>query len=147
MKSLFNLFSILLLSIIFFGCGSSKNMTVEKGAIAPDFPDFQGTLLIRKSTLYNDNVINRKLDKNFKQYYGGSYVLIDYSDLKSAYNDIDKFRFVIGLELEISGTSGMGRFKMFDRKTQREYFTKWHDKYYFVIQHYAQALGKYHNKK
>jgi hypothetical protein len=75
---------LLLLTFVFFSCGSSKMLsayTEEKNAIPPDFGK-QGTILL---IIKNNNIFNYNhfLKSAFEKNYFGEYKIIDYDQIES----------------------------------------------------------------
>jgi len=102
---------------------AQKNLTVEKGAIPPDFGRDSSTLLVIKS---GKNSYDKYLNKNFKA-YEGLYQMVNRNEINTLYQDSIKFRYVFDYNLEnkyVSGSSsGMNvrKFLVYDRITDRNY--------------------------
>lgn len=119
-----NLYSIVV--ILLFGalvsacCVSGKKVEITDAMIAPEYKDFNGTMLVLES--YRGIDIGFK--NRFEDHYKGEWVFAKKSELNDTYADIENYRYAVGGELSPgAGDAHKVRHWMLDRKTKKKYYT------------------------
>ncbi|WP_347374584.1 hypothetical protein [Aequorivita sp. Q41] len=139
MKRFKNVFFILILiSLItsLASCGAmvkgtaNKKLTVEKGAIPPEFGSEKTTMLF----ITHHRSYNKYLKKNVADIYKGDFEIISEKEFKSdvKYEDKQKYRYVFNFESKSysytksdlsSGSGEVKKFYVLDRKNEKKYFS------------------------
>lgn len=143
---------------IFIGAAIAKgvakrNITVEKGAIPPDFGKSKHTLMAVKT---GKNSYDKYLIKNFEKYQG-EYVIINPEDTESsAYADLEKYRYRFEFLFEEHGllnapgpnasssnnTATVRRFLIYDRLKDEVYASRITSSFYSkVMKAYIENLN------
>ena len=122
MKPLFWLSLLLLTSCV--GKMMSKSIQDDGVQIPPEFGSTVDTLLAVKQ---GRNTYDNQLRKRFAAAYRGPYKLVTNEELGTRYQDVERYRYVFNVEErtgDMSSTSVVYRFFVWDRKAQKQYMTK-----------------------
>lgn len=128
---------------------SVRNLTVEKGRVAPDFPGYTGTLLIKSGS----KPWNRHVEKYLSSVYKGPAQIVEVDDLTAdPYTDLTKYRFLLDHSVHQnydamgSSTSRGGNVVLVDRQTGKRYPTISSSRYFKILKNYLAALEGYRTK-
>jgi hypothetical protein len=109
MKKIFTITLLIFISIQFTAClgaliesTTEKNVTVEKGAIPPDFGKDNSTLLI--ITHSNKSSEKKTIDKIASKNYHGKYEVLTRKEFDNEqYNNLEKYRYILFMDEGVGG--------------------------------------------
>lgn len=149
---LFTLFAGLLIIFILSSCSATNRITVEKGAIPPEFKKHKTTLVC---VLKGRKSYDKYMKRNMKSNYRGKMVFLEKGQLRgNKYEDLDKYRYLLDCDEERNvdimthrTTSYTYRFYILDRKTDKSYYAPGRSSFFGkLITAYATNLEKERTK-
>ncbi len=142
MKNIYSAITGLILIAVFASqCSTQNKITADdKSQLDPNFAGYDGVLLIQRNydNKHGLNNVDKTINKSFKAYYKGEFLLIKTKDLAN-YSNLIKYRFLVqpgfnapftGYDHGVSQFSQHSNIYMLDRQTGKEYNTRQYGGYY-----------------